>query len=1428
VYLTWSMPMSEAEEQNNKQPKGKGAGPTWSFNGSVVGPGSQIGPFRIEQELGRGGAGVVYLAHDTKLDRSVAIKSLPANHPNIATIYEEFEEVEGVGYLILEYVPGQTLAERIAKKPLKLEEALSIALQIAEAVAAAHEHDVIHRDLKPGNVKITPEGKVKVLDFGLAKAVGGEGLDQQSTVTEPGRVIGTPAYMSPEQARGKPADKRSDIWSFGCVLYEMVTGRMAFGGETISDTLANILDREPNWLALSDTMPANIQVLLRRCLEKDPRRRLRDIGDIAIPLEDTTVELQRSTLPTETVKAEPVQPAKWSRRALPWFITGMAVATVVFLGLVIGLKLGRPPEEQEGKPISLPTAGPIKAIVVLPFENLSGDPEQEYFVDGMTDALSAELGKIKALRVISRTSAMQYKETDKVIPEIAKELDVDAIIEGSVLKAGNDVRVTAQLVDGRTNAHLWSDNYTGALTNILALQSQVTLAIAQEIEAALTPEEEVRITRTETVNPEAYEAYLKGIFFFEKLTEEGFKTAADHFNRAIEIEPDYTEAYAWLAAAYWAPSVWGYVRPHESVARAKTYANTAIRLDETCAVAHDVMGWIALNYDWDWQRAKQSSERAIELNPNYSYGYSSLAWYLVVAGRFDEAIEMMQTAVKLDPLSPALNNHLANVHMYSGQVEPAVEQRKETLKLDPSHLDTLSDLARDYLIMSKYADAEKSIEEALNHHGRTAGLVASLARTYALWGRKSEAEKLLQELQDRDRDEYILPSDFARVHAALGNKDEAFRWLEMAQQERESYMIQLRVSPWWDSLRSDTRFEDLVQRMNFPEAPVSEIAAEPSEVAKAPIEKIAEPAVKTVSLEPLPPQVSLLMSRGDSIAISPDGKYLVYVGVDSLGIRRLYLRDRTKDFEATPIRGTEGAMCPFFRPDGNWIGFFAKDESTAQCDLKRVRIQGGAPEFICTVAPVPCGGCWSEDDFIIYSPIYHVSLIKIHAFSGAREYIVRVDPNNGEHGQAWPDILPEGKGVLYTVWGGNSYKDYRTMIKWKDIDKPQELLPNSSFARYVPTGHVVFLREGSLQAVRFDIDHPGPEAIAGEAEMLLEDIGVTTWGSAQFGFSRDEGTLIYVNGPTPMGLHEGEMVWFEPEESKVTPIPNSRRYYNEWSHPRLSPDENLIAVTPAYETNLLLYKFGIGYSLPLTVMKGYQGSAVWEPQAGSNHVIFYSLDADSPPDIYWCLLNNSESTELFYKDPNSTQASSFSPDGKYLAFTVHYVLEAGINQTSDIWLFDTETRNRTNQTNTPQCNEWGAAFSPDGKWIAYTSDQMGEHEVYVREFPGGKTEKIGSGSEAAWAPDKQKMELYYRNGKQFIRAQIQTEPQFDVKRKALFDDVYLKTRFPSHRNYDISKDGKRFLMIKPVDEQPTPVTRLKVVTNWFEELKRFVPKKKKK
>jgi len=750
--------------------------------------GQKIGRFEITEMIGKGGMGIVYLARDTRLDRSVAIKSIPAelqsdpntrmrfrreakllaslNHPNIAVIHDIIEQDDS-GYLVLEYVPGQTLTERIAHKPLKLQEVLSISQQVAEAISAAHEKGVIHRDLKPGNIKIIPDGRVKVLDFGLAKALASEGESADATVTRPGHLMGTPAYMSPEQARGKDTDNRTDIWSFGCIMYEMLTGRLPFEGETATDILAGIIERDPDWDALPKKMPRSIYVLLRRCLEKETGRRLRDMGDMAIAIEDALSELHHIAKKEESIETDHSQP--------------------------------------------------IKAIVVLPFENLSSNQEQEYFVDGMTDALIAELGKIKALRVISRTSSMYYKNTNKKVPEIAKELEVDAIIEGSVLKVGNNVRITVQLIDTRIDTHLWSENYTGTLDSILDLQSKVTLAIAGEIEIILTTEEKKRISCRQQIDSRAYEAYLRGIFFMEKHTPEGYRTAATYLNQAIEIQPDYAEAHAWLGGAYWVPSLWGYAPPHESFSKAKVAMNTAFKLDQTCAEALGGIGWIALHYDWDWEKARRSLEGSIKLNSNYSYGYHGLAWYWTIAGCFETAIETIQCAIDLDPLSHVLNSSLATIYAYSGQHDNATAQREKTLKLDPGFITALVGKAEHSLSMSMYPEAVQSIRKTIELAGHTSRLLAMLGRAYALSGMKTEAEKLLTELQEKERNEYISPMHFAGLYANLGHADEAFRWLEKAYEERNPMMPFLKIDSSLFPLRSDPRFDRIVKQMHYPE-----------------------------------------------------------------------------------------------------------------------------------------------------------------------------------------------------------------------------------------------------------------------------------------------------------------------------------------------------------------------------------------------------------------------------------------------------------------------------------------------------------------------------------------------------------------------------------------------------------------------------------
>ena len=774
--------------------------------------GRKVGSFEIVEMIGRGGMGVVYLALDTKLKRSVAIKSMPAklqadstartrftreaqllaslNHPNIAVIHDIIEQDEGADYLVLEYVPGETLAERIAGEPFKLEQAFSISRQVAEAVSAAHKKGVVHRDLKPGNIKITPDGRVKVLDFGLAKISVSEGMSSETSVTQAGHIIGTPAYMSPEQARGKDTDHRTDIWSFGCIMYQMLTAKLPFEGETATDTLARIIEREPDWELLPQEIPANIRALLRRCLEKDPRRRLRDIGDAAIEIKETL------NLPATTTAAPVRTLWRWA----------MAIGLVVG-AIVVGLNIGRWREQLLGGA----SPGRIKSLAVLPLKNLTGDPEQEYFADGMTEALIANLGKIGALQVRSRTSIMQYKGVKKPLPEIARELNVDAVVEGSVLRVAEQVRITAQLIHAPTDTHLWAESYERDLGDVLALQREVARAIAREIKVAVTTTEETRLASARRVNPETYEAYLKGMFHLNKMTPEGTEKGLDYLRQAIEKDPADPLAYAGLACGY---SIIGHgpAPSPEALPRAKAAALKALELDETLAEAHAALAEVKLYYDWDWAGAEQAFQRALELNPNLAEAHGHYAWYLVLLGRLDEGLAEMKRAQELDPLAPIYSAWLGQQYWGAGQYEEAIDEARKSLELNPDFPIGLYVLGAVYATKGMY-------EEAIAEHQKV-GAVApdwgwGLGHTYALAGQRDEALNVLAELGE----EYQQRNAWgvAEIYAALGEKDEAFRWLEAGYEYRHNWIPWMGWNPNYESLRDDPRFGDLLRRLNLPE-----------------------------------------------------------------------------------------------------------------------------------------------------------------------------------------------------------------------------------------------------------------------------------------------------------------------------------------------------------------------------------------------------------------------------------------------------------------------------------------------------------------------------------------------------------------------------------------------------------------------------------
>jgi serine/threonine-protein kinase len=732
--------------------------------------------------------GVVYLARDTKLDRSVAVKSIPAkladdstarmrfrrearllaslNHQNVAAIYEIIEQNDESRYLILEYVPGETLAQRIDREPFKVGEALSIAQQIALGLSAAREKGVVHRDLKPGNIRLTPDGRVKVLDFGLAKASPIKNTNPDISSTEPGRIIGTPAYMSPEQARGNPTDHRTDIWSFGCVIFNMLTGQSPFEGETATDTLARIIERQPDWGLLPDDTPEDIRGLLRHCLEKNRDERLGDIAYAAVQIKETLNLLEAGlATPSRT----------------PW--PGQTQAAAV--------------------------SARIESLAVLPLENLTGDPEQEYFADGMTDALIAHLGKIGTITVISRQSVMRYKGSDKPLPEIARELNVQAVVEGTVLCVAEEVRITAQLIEGSTDRHLWVESYKRNLRDVLALQSEVAHAIARQIETTLAANQEVQLAAGRPVNPETYEAYLRGMFHLNKSTPEGFQKGLEYLHQAIERDPADPLAYAGLAAGY---NVIGHgpAPSPDALPRARAAAIKALELDGTLAEAHTVLAEVRLYYDWDWASARRALERALELNSNLAPTHAELSWYLQLFGHADRALEEMKRAQELDPLAAIYAAWLGMQYWWTGQDEEAIKQARKSLELD-------SDFPVGLYVIGAVHATKGMYQEAIAAQQKVGSVAPdwgwSRGHTLALAGQRDKALHVLDELGEEYQQRN--PWGVAEVYAALGEKDDAFRWLEAGYECRHNWIPWMGCNPNYEPLHEDPRFGELLRRMNL-------------------------------------------------------------------------------------------------------------------------------------------------------------------------------------------------------------------------------------------------------------------------------------------------------------------------------------------------------------------------------------------------------------------------------------------------------------------------------------------------------------------------------------------------------------------------------------------------------------------------------------
>ena len=659
--------------------------------------GQQLGHYRILEKIGAGGMGEVYRAHDEQLDRDVALKVLPAhtltdetararllrearaaaalNHPHICTIHE-VGEAGGQAYIAMELVEGKPLSALVPGQGLPVETVLRFGSQIADALAHAHERRIVHRDLKSANVVITPEGRAKVLDFGLAKRISGEELAEvttrsQASLTQAGALIGTVPYMAPEQLRGQPADARSDVWALGVMLYEMATGRRPFQGQTSFELSSAILNQVPP--PLSPAVPTQLGAVIERCLAKEPGQRYQQGSEVRAALEAV-----------QSGAALPAWPAwKYALSRRRWLALVAALATV--FAVLAALNFERLRTRLTGG------APRIQSLAVLPLENLSGDKEQDYFADGMTEELITNLAKISALKVISRTSMMQYKGTKKPLPQIAKELNVDALIEGSVLREGGQVRITAQLIQASTDQHLWAESYQRDLRGVLALQGEIAGVIAEKVRAVVTPTERARLGSARPVNPETHEAYLKAMFYLYKKTPEGFAKGLALLQQAIEKDPTDPLPYAGLALAY--PIIYhgpgGTIPPREGFPRARAAALKALELDESSAQAHLALAAIKFYFDWDWTGAEKEFRRALELNPNLPEAHAHYGWYLHVFGRFEEGLAEGKRAVELDPLTSVYTAWVGWMYLNAHQDDKAIAEARKALELDPNSPDAL-------------------------------------------------------------------------------------------------------------------------------------------------------------------------------------------------------------------------------------------------------------------------------------------------------------------------------------------------------------------------------------------------------------------------------------------------------------------------------------------------------------------------------------------------------------------------------------------------------------------------------------------------------------------------------------------------------------------------------------------------------------------